>query len=180
MTSSSLQGPLPDSVVSLLTNTNFVHLGTCLNNTPHVSLMNYTFITPTETYQKSSNDYFILLATPKDTNKYRNLTQNPVCSILVHDWTTSGKVDSSEQSGHLLKLLMGLNQNELSDLSCTLTGHVAKFLEDSEESQYYKDLHLKNNPNAKCFIEGDNVAMVLIKIDGSKVVDSNNNISQYN
>ncbi len=76
---------------------------------------------------------------------------------------------------------MDLNQTELSELSCTLTGHVVRFLDqsDNEELKYYKDLHLKNNPNAKCFIEGDNISLILIKIDGSKVVDSNNNISQY-
>ncbi|KAI7702705.1 hypothetical protein KC353_g14562, partial [Hortaea werneckii] len=35
---------LPDEVITCLQNSRFLHLATALNNRPHVSLMNYTYL----------------------------------------------------------------------------------------------------------------------------------------
>ncbi|KAG7903503.1 hypothetical protein KL935_001035 [Ogataea polymorpha] len=174
---------IPSSVLHLLQNANFIHLGTCLNNVPHVSLMNYTLISPEQKYHdKTGKNHYLLISTPKDTQKYHNLSQNPQCSILVHDWTTSTKASGVSRHGQLLRFLEDLNQSELCELSCNLTGYVEQVFdedEDSDETKYYRDLHIKSNPDAKPFLENKGAALLLIKIELSKVVDSNFNISKY-
>lgn len=161
-------GPLPDSVLERLSKSSFLHLGTCSHDIPHVSLMNYTFIEP---------QHLILVATSKDTEKYKNLVSNPRCSILVHDWVTNETANSDS----ILEMLKRMNKAEVSELSCTLSGHVYKFLDkkDGKEFEYYKKKHLERNPKVNVFMEGDDYALVLIQIDGSKVVDTSNHVSQY-
>ncbi|VEU23291.1 DEKNAAC104418 [Brettanomyces naardenensis] len=174
-----MSSALPSSVLQRLSNSDFLHLGTSSHDIPHVSLMNYTFIGPENKYKSSEKqpEHLILLATSKNTEKYQNLVANPRCSILVHDWVTSEK----DKTDNILKLLESLNQAEISELSCTLAGHVFKVLEKDggEEFEYYKEKHLQRNPKAKVFMDTDDLALVLIQIDTSKVVDASNNISRY-
>ncbi|GME71064.1 unnamed protein product [Ambrosiozyma monospora] len=175
--------PLPQSVLHLLENSNFLHLGTASKTLkPNVSLMNYTPIP-----SKSSTNPTILVATSKKSTKYSNLISNNQCSILVHDWITStksielangeGSSGNNSQEDNLFRLLQSLNQNEISDLSCTLSGHVIKFVEptESKEFQELKKLHLARNPKAGCFL-GDDVVFLLIELNDSKVVDSSNHV----
>lgn len=176
------KGPLPDTVTDLLAHSKFLHLATCSDNVPHVSLMNYTFInadgeSSCELLKSSQN--LILIATPKNTKKFNNLKKNNKCSILVHDWVTNNSNNVNENS--VLKLLQSINQNEVGDLSITVDGHVVKFLEDPKSSDYdfFKQLHLKKNPDAKAFVEGDNTAFILIQVDESRVSDSQNNVENY-
>lgn len=168
------QGPLPEQVKELLQSNGFVHLGTSYKDVPHVSLMNYTFIT-------EGSDYFIFLTTPKNTQKYSNISQNKNVSILVHDWTLTKQQQTPEvsDSNSLLKFLQNLNQNELSQVSATLSGE-AQILDSSNPNlDLYKKLHLANNPTAKAFIDGDDIAFVLVKILSSKVADNYNNVDEY-
>lgn len=177
-------GPLTPSVMNLLSRSSLLHLATCADNVPHVSLMNYTFIEPNE--DDSSNNIsllknsrnLILVATPKNTQKFENLQKNGKCSILIHDWVTNS---NQANDNNVLKLLYSINQSEVGDLSVTLDGHVVKFLLDSKSDEYefFKNLHLKKNPFAKAFIEGDNVALILIQIDESKVSDTNNKVEKF-
>lgn len=176
-------GPLTPTVLDLLSHSSFLHLATCSNNIPHVSLMNYTFIEPTDDSTNSCallrhSKNLILIATPKNTQKFANLKENGKCSILIHDWTTN---NNQSNENNVLKLLQNINQSEVGDLSITLDGHVVKYLLDSKSEDYnfFKTLHLKKNANAKAFIEGDDIALILIQIDGSKVSDSNNNVSSF-
>lgn len=162
-----MSGPLPDNVHSLLAKSKFLHLATCANNAPHVSLMNYTLI--------SSGPYEnqILFSTPKNTKKYQNLIANPRVSILIHDWTTSVEDQS------LRTMIENINKNEIGDVSITLDGHVTKtFNEGDDDYEKFKELHLEVNPRARAFVNGD-TAFVLVKIDVSKVSDSNNNVEEY-
>lgn len=178
-------GPLPSTVVDLLAHSKFLHLATCADNIPHVSLMNYTFIEPQndntsercQLLQTAQN--LILVATPKNTKKYENLSKNGKVSVLLHDWVTHSSSQGNEHS--VLRLLQSINQSEVGELSVTLDGHVVKSLDDvkSDEYQFFKDLHLKKNPDAKAFVEGDNTAFILIQIDESKVSDSQNNVENF-
>ena len=177
-------GPLTPSITNLLSHSSLLHLATCSDNIPHVSLMNYTFIEPNEEDSSSNiallknSRNLVLVATPKNTQKYENLQKNGKCSILVHDWVANG---NQVNENSVLKLLYSINQSEVGDMSVMLDGHVVKFLLDStsEEYEFFKNLHLKKNPVAKAFIEGDNVALILIQIDESKVSDSNNKVEKF-
>ncbi|TID30718.1 hypothetical protein CANINC_000634 [Pichia inconspicua] len=162
-----MSGPLPDNVHSLLSKSKFLHLATCADNTPHVSLMNYTLI------NSGPYENQILFCTPKNTKKYQNLVANPKVSILIHDWT------SSVEDQSLRSMIENLNKNEIGDLSITMDGHVTKTIgEEDKDFEEFKALHLAVNPRAGAFVNGD-TAFVLVKIDVSKVSDSRNNVEEY-
>lgn len=151
---------LSKEVEQLLTNAGFVHLGTCHNNQPNVTLMNYTYI---------ADEQAIVLTTRKSSTTYINLSQNPLVSVLVHDWVTArSRVVGGEPS--LLELLQNINQNEISSMSVTLNGS-AREVADIAEAEKYLAKHEKANPDAKQFIENQDIALLLVTFKEVKVTE---------
>lgn len=91
---------LPQEVVQCLENARFVghaaypwftirinhrsrqlHLATCTDNVPQVSLMNYTYL-PTSPHSSSP---VIVMTTNPSSRKTTNIIANPNVSLLVHD-----------------------------------------------------------------------------------------------
>ena len=150
---------LPPEVSQCLKNARFLHLATISATstsppTPHVSLMNYTFLPNYVNYGPT-----IIMTTNAQSLKTRNLLHNPHVSILVHDWVshrppTTGTMGTDGRSGSppaaatrssLASLLLNLNTSAMSSISTTITGE-AKFLEEgSEEEKWCKEAHLANN-----------------------------------
>ncbi|CDK29137.1 unnamed protein product [Kuraishia capsulata CBS 1993] len=206
MTQVSSEGPFPESVLSLLKKARFVHLATCKDGFPHVSLMNYTYINAHDAFGASPHP-IIALSTHTGTQKYENIYSNPHVSLLVHDWVTANSIykeaideeeeeqeEQEEPGSHnssrngsisstapskLLQMLQGLNQNELSSVSATLAGEATILLQPSEEKAYYKRKMLHANPDAKLYIDGDDVAIILVSLTKSRVADIQNNVSEY-
>ncbi|KAJ5618223.1 hypothetical protein N7528_006866 [Penicillium herquei] len=146
---------LPTEVISCLKNSRFLHLATCDNLTPHISLMSYTYLpsTPFDPYPT------IIMTTNLASRKTNHLLSNPRVSLLVHDWVShrpptrtvnpSGGRDGSPPPAatrsSLASLLLNLNTSALSSISTTITGE-ARFLEPgSEEESWCKERHLENN-----------------------------------
>ncbi|KAI9655798.1 MAG: hypothetical protein M1821_005233 [Bathelium mastoideum] len=75
---------LPSEVVACLKNARFLHLATCHDNQPHVSLMNYTYL-PSTPYSTLPT---IVMTTNPSSRKTLNLLRNPRVSLLVHDWVS--------------------------------------------------------------------------------------------
>lgn len=190
------EGPLPENVLNLIKSSKFLHLATSKDNIPHVSLMNYTFVPSEKIFNSSSESSssvstcapLIVVTTHKKTQKYENLKSNPNVSVLVHDWISAASSDENsieldhndeDSKSNILKLLQNINQNEISSLSVTLSGSAKILGENNDERLYYKNLHLNKNPSAKVFIDGDDVAIILIQITASKVADSDNNVASY-
>lgn len=182
----STQENLPESVLNLLNSSRFIHLATCLNNKPHVSLMNYTFF-------HKGDDNIIIISTPRKTTKYQNMVSNPNVSILIHDWiSVKGNSDvlqdeslSRRRSNSLFELLANFNKNELSRVSVMLDGQ-ARILDESKDSgdfNFYKSLHLNNQKidhnQVKNYIEDNENALIIINITGCKVTDTDNNVEEY-
>lgn len=148
--------------------------------------MNYTFF-------HKGDDNIIIISTPRNTTKYKNMVSNPNVSILIHDWiSVKGNADtlqdeslSRRRSNSLFKLLANFNKNELSRVSVMLDGQ-ARILDgtkDCANSDFYKSLHL-NNPKidhnqVKNYIECDDNALIVIDVTGCKVTDTDNNVEQY-
>ncbi|KAJ5396874.1 FMN-binding split barrel-related protein [Penicillium cosmopolitanum] len=93
---------LPSEVVVCLKNSRFLHLATCDNLTPHISLMSYTYLpsTPYDPYPT------IIMTTNPASRKTNHLLSNPRLSLLVHDWvshrppTRAPNPDGREGSPH--------------------------------------------------------------------------------
>ncbi|KAK4447461.1 hypothetical protein QBC34DRAFT_303082 [Podospora aff. communis PSN243] len=151
---------LPAEVVQCLENARFLHLATCIDNIPHVSLMNYTYL-PTSPFSSAP---VIVMTTNPASKKMNNLVANPNVSLLVHDWvshrpstTTARRLSGSGRispgpgpeprgpQSSLATLLFNLNSSAVSSISATING-VARLVEHgSEEESFYRARHLENN-----------------------------------
>ncbi|KAK3298626.1 uncharacterized protein B0H64DRAFT_354245 [Chaetomium fimeti] len=149
---------LPQEVVQCLENARFLHLATCSDNIPNVSLMNYTYL-PSSPHSRSP---IIIMTTNPASKKMNNLANNPNVSLLVHDWvshrptTTSqarrlssdGSASRSpirEPPSSLAALLFNLNTSAVSSISATINGSARLVERGSEEEKYYREVHLENN-----------------------------------
>lgn len=196
-----LVGKFPDHLIDLIKTSKYVHVATASKEgLPSVSLMNYIYVSSSEAYAPDDkSDDYIVFATLDDTEKYENIKVNPTVSLLFHDWVTAKNLslrkhslsevpatDPSKatttgvpQSSKLLNLLQELNQAELFQMSATIRGRGTIINPSSEESKHYKDLLLKANPDAHCFILSDKTVIVKVKIESAKVTDNENNSSVY-
>ena len=155
---------LPPEVNQCLRNARYLHLATIARPsnpddppTPHVSLMNYTFL-PSYSWNNSIAEPVILMTTNTLSLKTQNLSANPRVSILVHDWSShrpptaatggevrSGSPPAAARTSSLANMLLNLNTSALSSISTTISGQ-ARFLDaGSEEEKWCKEAHLANN-----------------------------------
>ncbi|KAI1343438.1 pyridoxamine 5'-phosphate oxidase [Xylariaceae sp. FL0016] len=188
---------LPAEVVQCLKNARFLHLATCVNNQPHVSLMNYTYL-PSSQY---SSDPVIVMTTNPSSKKTNNLVANSNVSLLVHDWVShrpptqgrrpSGGSPGPEHRSSLASLLMGLNTSALSSISATINGTAQIVTRGSDEEKFYRDQHLENNTfdadgpamfnrepqdnqedgGRGCFVAGEEVMVILVHIKDIRTSD---------
>ena len=136
---------------------------------------------------EADENSYILLATHTNTTKYENIIANSNVSVLVHDWTTlKNLVDTAGASGRLAQLLRDWNQTEMGQFSVTLKGQVCATVSSAPQSprqekefRYYRDQLLRGNREAEVFVEGSDIALLLIRIVRSKVSDTANNVIEY-
>ena len=193
-THKQLTHTLPQEVVQCLENARFLHLSTCLDNVPNVSLMNYTYL-PSSPY---STTPVIVMTTNPASRKTTNIIANPNVSILVHDWVShrpptqgrrpSGGSPGPEHRSSLASLLLNLNSSAMSSISATIGGSARLAPTGSEEEKYYVDQHLENNTfeenqvfqqgatagdeeRAAHFVAGEAVRVIIVDIKDVRISD---------
>lgn len=162
--------------MTLLKEKHFLHLATCWDNKPHVSLMNYTYFSKSDTH-------YIVLSTPKNTTKYANITKNPQVSLLVHDWLKSNPEEGGRRNS-LYELLTNINKTELTDsVSVMLDGDAQVLSDQCPDYDFWKSLHLnsgfKDDIQAANYLTSDDNALILVTIKACKVTDAKNNVELY-
>ncbi|KAI7682293.1 hypothetical protein D0864_06192 [Hortaea werneckii] len=153
---------LPDEVITCLQNSRFLHLATALNNRPHVSLMNYTYL-PTHPFTSHPTQLplagpLIIMTSNPASKKTLNLLQNHNVSLLVHDWVSSrpphltGERERSPTGGagggrasSLANMLMQMNSAAVSSISATMNGEAVVLEAGTEEEKWCREQHLLNN-----------------------------------
>ncbi|USW50699.1 Putative pyridoxamine 5'-phosphate oxidase, FMN-binding split barrel [Septoria linicola] len=151
---------LPNEVVTCLRNARFLHLATCTENVPHVSLMNYTYL-PSHPFPPSSSGQLpsgptIIMTTNPSSKKTRNLLSNPNVSLLVHDWVSSRPPTNLSGSDRerspaggprssLAAMLMQMNSTAVSSNSITINGEAVVLESGSDEEKWCKEQHVANN-----------------------------------
>ncbi|KAF2105210.1 hypothetical protein BDV96DRAFT_592893 [Lophiotrema nucula] len=171
-TTSPAPNALPEEVITCLQNARFLHLATCAHNTPHISLMNYTYL-PSSPYAAAPT---IVMTTPPASRKTRNLVANPRVSLLVHDWVSHRPPTLAQprarspspsppaarrpgpRAGSLAELLLGMNTASLSRISTTINGDAQIVAHGSEQESWYKAQHLANNTFGPAEEEEDSYA----------------------
>lgn len=195
-----------------------LHLATCSNNVPHVSLMHYTYL-PNTPYCPTPT---IIMTTPPWSRKTHNLESNSLVSLLVHDWVSHRPPTLHQprrppspsrpmpRAGSLAELLLGMNTASLSSISTTINGVAQLVSAGSDEEKWYKAQHLANNTfgpggdhvyasspvdrglwaggglhsaqsedhvllesdgGTKCYVQGDDVRVILVKIRDGRTAD---------
>lgn len=134
-----------------------LHLATCTDNIPNVSLMNYTYL-PSSPY--SPSEPVIVMTTNPASKKMANLVTNPHVSLLVHDWvshrpptTTARRMSGGTAAGSsvspsrssLASLLLNLNTSAMSSISATINGSARVADAGTDEERFYRQAHLDNN-----------------------------------
>lgn len=171
-TNRTVSDRLPPEVAACLENARFLHLATCNNNEPHVSLMNYTYLPPDarpppqlqqgqqQTPELPRGPTIIMTSNPSS-KKTLNLLQNPNVSLLVHDWvstrppnitsTGSGGAGRRERSpgggraSSLANMLMQMNSAAVSSISATINGEARVLEPGTAEERWCREQHLLNN-----------------------------------
>ncbi|KAI1104048.1 hypothetical protein F4804DRAFT_308531 [Jackrogersella minutella] len=199
-THKQLVSSLPPEVVQCLENARFLHLATCTDNQPHVSLMNYTYI-PSSQYSSAP---IIVMTTNPSSKKTNNLVVNPNVSLLVHDWVShrpptqgrrmSGGSPGPEHRSSLASLLLNLNTSAISSISATINGTAELVTRGSDEEKFYRSQHLENNTfdaeggvgmlnshdgheqvpedgGRECFVAGEEVRVILVHIKDIRTSD---------
>ncbi|KAH6683740.1 hypothetical protein F5X68DRAFT_263117 [Plectosphaerella plurivora] len=142
---------LPPEVVQCVENARFLHLATCTDNVPHVSLMNYTYL-PSSPFSRLP---VIVMTTNPASKKMNNLISNPNVSLLVHDWSShrpptsarrmSGGSPPPVHRSSLASLLLNLNTSAVSSISATINGTARMVERNSEEEKFFREQHMENN-----------------------------------
>ncbi|CAH0016960.1 unnamed protein product [Clonostachys rhizophaga] len=195
-THKKLTTSLPQEVVQCLENARFLHLATCSDNVPNVSLMNYTYL-PSSPYNSSP---VIIMTTNPASRKTTSILSNPNVSLLVHDWVShrppshtrrpSGGSPTREPPSSLASLLLNLNSSEISSISATIGGAARIIQTGSEEEKYFCDQHLANhtyddednqlfrqrsNPGSDSrtgqFVAGREVSVIAVEIKDVRISD---------
>ena len=146
--------PLPKEAVNILQISKLCHLATCTDNEPHLSLMNFTY------YQL---DEVIILCTRRNTKKYFQLLNCKKVAILVHDFP---HIETENQ----------YNQT----FSITLNGIVSLLQDNDESSIKYRNIHLNKNPKYEQFIIGNDIAVIIVKIDSARICDIKDKVTYWN
>jgi hypothetical protein len=115
--------------------------------------MNYTYL-PHTPYSSTPT---IIMTTPPSSRKTLNLADNPLVSLLVHDWVSHRPPTLSQpgrspsparpgpRSGSLAELLLGINTASLSRISTTINGIAEIVPHGSDQEAWFKAQHLANN-----------------------------------
>lgn len=168
---------LPQDIVTCLTNARYLHLGTCAENFPHVSLMNYIYVPAAECSRYTSKaEDCVVMTCSRRTKKFFNITANPRVSLLVHDWSTRQQATNATD---LTALLSSLNAASLSKHSITLNG-VAEVMSGPAE-QHFKEkmLDSASGDEARCYIEDPDSAVIAVHFGSARISDKSNNVEKW-
>jgi len=159
--------PLPDEVVEVLRTSKLCYLATQADGNPHLSLMNFTYSRP---------DEVIILSTRRNTKKFFQIIDNPKVAILVHDFPNdevSLYASSKEQK-------VCEKKKERKQWSITLNGTAEATTDGEPITEKYRELHMENNPDYKQFIIGEDIAVLIIRIDRARMCDVQDRVSYWN
>ncbi|OAA55661.1 pyridoxamine phosphate oxidase [Cordyceps fumosorosea ARSEF 2679] len=179
---------LPPEVVQCLENARFLHLATCTDNVPQVSLMNYTYL-PSSPHSSAP---VIVMTTNPASRKTTNIITNPNVSLLVHDWVShrphgrrpSGGAPEPAPPSSLATLLLNLNSSAMSSISATIGGAARLAPAGSDEERFYVAQHLENNTfddssalftpgeaDSSRFVAGEDVRVIVVDIKTVRISD---------
>jgi nitroimidazol reductase NimA-like FMN-containing flavoprotein (pyridoxamine 5'-phosphate oxidase superfamily) len=156
--------PLPQPIAIALERSCLCFLATSVSESPHLSLMRFTYCASLENPQ----DEVLVMTTRRDTKKYEMLGSNRQVALLVHEFSNDGAQDESTNYATV---------EGRSRYSITLNGLAQEAT--GELAEKYRQLHLLRNAGYKQFIEGDDIAVITVSLTGARVCDVHDSVRHY-
>lgn len=145
--------PLPLTITRVLGRTRLAYLATCEEASPHLSLMNYSWIADDEALGGG-----IVMTTRRDTKKFAALVANPRVALLVHDFRegSTGVVGT-----------------------CSITLYGDCRVQSGEAAERLRAAHLATNPEYANFIAGVGIAVLWLQPTLARLVDLTDTVSTW-
>lgn len=155
--------PLPAPIAEALERSCLCFLATSRSESPHLSLMRFSYCQDLETPREE----VLIMTTQRATKKYEMLAANQNVALLVHDFEGDAGNDASNYTA-----LDGRSR-----YSITLNG-VAREARGALAEQY-RAIHLKSNAAYKQFIVGDDIAIITVHLQRARVCDVNDRVHHF-
>lgn len=158
-----IRPPFPPPVVALLRSCALCYLSTVSEGSPHLSLMNFTYVQSEEK---------IVMSTRRDTTKFTALLSLPRVALLLHDFpdqhSTREQADAAGQAGG----------TQGKTFSITLYGSVTE--EKGAEGERLRTLHLqRHGPSMQQFICGENVAIISVAVEKARICNDSDQVTEW-
>lgn len=148
--------PMPKIIVDILNASRLAFLATTQDNTPHLSLMNFTY------YQLEES---IIISTRRDTKKFQQIQENPKIALLIHDFPHLEGTGGDELCGK--------------SFSITMNGTAQIIGENDVLDEKYRQIHRLSNPDYQQFIVGEKIAIIVLRIEKARCCDINDRVSYW-
>jgi nitroimidazol reductase NimA-like FMN-containing flavoprotein (pyridoxamine 5'-phosphate oxidase superfamily) len=97
----------------------------------------------------------IIISSRPDTAKMKNIVNNPEVALLLYS----------------------LGENKTPVLGCTLHGKATVL--PADQARNFREAHYRHHPDMGPFIEGDNIAVVLIRINRAAISDLKDHVRTW-
>jgi hypothetical protein len=149
--------PLPPNVKELLVAANLAHLSISDGvNPPHTCLMNMTFV--------AAEEDVIVMTTRRDTKKFVLMENCDSVSLLIHDFPQMKETEEFDRSFKRT-------------LSISVMGLVR--IEGGARAEKYRGIHLGKNAQYRQFIEGEDKAVITVKIVRCRMCDVQDQVTTW-
>ena len=151
--------PLPTCVVKMLHSARLCTLATSNDLSPHLSLMNFSY------YQE---DEVIILTTQRATKKFDMISNNPEVALLINDFPMLLDEEKKQLGGRTG--------------SITLNGWAEALDDNNPSCNKYRNIHLsnKNNKDYAQFIQGPDIAVIVVRINSARICDIHDKVIHWN
>ena len=148
-----LKPPFPQEVRDMLSKCNLAYLSTvdAEVSSSHLSLMRFTYL-----LDKDDGEV-VIMSTNKETKKFDMLQQQKGVALLVHDFSA---------------------RPESGNYSITLNG-TCRIVTAKEKEAFYRNEHLKRNPQYPQFIVGENIAILCVDVTSARICNINDQVVKW-
>lgn len=159
--------PLPRVVQRSLSNARLAYLSTvdADASSSHLSLMRFTYLRDREV---------IVMSTNRRTKKFEMLRRQRGVALLIHDFGSG----NGNGNGKGIDGDGDVEDEEGGRYSVTLNGECR--IETGETAEFYRNAHLKHNPDYPQFIVGDDIAILCVRVTSARICNVNDQVQTWN
>ena len=150
---SFLRPPFPPIIRDMLSTCRLAYMSTVQGDSSHLCLMRFTYL------KDEDEGEVIILSTQRSTKKFDMLRKQNGVALLIHDFPQFGVEGDGVYS-------------------ITLNGR-CQILEPGEKAEKFRKAHLAHNPDYPQFIEGPDIAMLMIIMSSARICNINDQVTKW-